>query len=113
MLTHAELGTKLKNARNISGLKQQEAAESLNISRQKLISIEKGSGPIDTVLLKNMADLYGFALDHFFQENAEEIDVKLAFRAADLENDDQQTINWSRKVLVNIGILTEICEELN
>ncbi|THC36551.1 XRE family transcriptional regulator [Bacillus velezensis] len=113
MLTHAELGAKLKEARSISGLKQQEAAENLNIGRQKLISIEKGMGPIDTVLLKKMADLYGFALDHFFEEDNEEFDVKLAFRAADLEEDDQQTINWSRKVLVNIGILNEICEELN
>ncbi|KIL31287.1 MULTISPECIES: helix-turn-helix transcriptional regulator [Bacillus] len=113
MLTHAELGAKLKEARSISGLKQQEAAENLNIGRQKLISIEKGMGPIDTVLLKKMADLYGFALDHFFEEDNEEFDVKLAFRAADLEEDDQQTINWSRKILVNIGILNEICEELN
>ncbi len=28
-----------------------------------------------------MADLYGFALDHFFEEDNEEFDVKLAFRA--------------------------------
>ncbi|MBV2197722.1 helix-turn-helix transcriptional regulator [Bacillus velezensis] len=42
MLTHAELGAKLKEARSISGLKQQEVAENLNIGRQKLISIEKG-----------------------------------------------------------------------
>lgn len=113
MLTHEMLGARLKEARASSGYTQNEAAQHLGISRQKLINIEKGATPIDTLLLKKMADLYGYTLDYFFSGNEDEVDIKLAFRAVDdVDNEDQETINWARKIILNIKNLNEICEEI-
>lgn len=113
MLTHVELGARLKAARNSSGFSQQDAADHLNISRQKLVNIEKGSVPIDTILLKSMAELYGYSIDFFLKEEDEDVEIKFAFRAGDLENEDQHIVNWARKVLLNIKYLQEICEEID
>jgi transcriptional regulator with XRE-family HTH domain len=113
MLTHEILGARLKEARSASGFTQQDAAEKLGISRQKLVNIEKGTGPVDTVLLKQMADLYGFTVDYFFREEDEnEVDIKIAFRAGDLGESDQDTINWARKVLLCIKNLQDLTKEV-
>ncbi|MGD6845191.1 helix-turn-helix domain-containing protein [Bacillus infantis] len=114
MLTHAQLGVRLKEARDLSGYTQQEAADKLNISRQKLIAVEKGSGPIDTLLLTSMAKQYGFSVDYFLMDtdNDDNVEIKLAFRADELEERDQKTINWARKILINIRHLNQIIEEI-
>lgn len=112
MLTHAQLGVRLKQARESSGFTQEVAAESLSISRQKLISVEKGNGPIDTLLLTSMAKLYGFSVDYFLSEEGDDVEIKLAFRASNLENEDQKTLNWARKVLINIKHINEIIKEI-
>lgn len=112
MLTHSELGARLKDARESSGYTQQTAADGLGISRQKIISLEKGSGPIDTILLTSMAKLYGYSIDYFLSDNNDDVEIKLAFRADDLTAADQDAINWARKVLINIRDLNEIIEEM-
>jgi len=111
MLTHSELGARLKNARESSGYTQNASAIELGISRQKLISVEKGSGPIDTILLTAMASLYGYSVDYLLSESSDQVDIKLAFRSGELEDDDQNTINWARKILINIRDLNEIIRE--
>jgi len=114
MLTHADVGLRLKEARSMSNLTQTEAAEKLGISRQKLVNIEKGIGPIDTILLKKMSDLYGYSMEYFLSTEIDDaIEIKLAFRTEDLDKDDQQIINWARKILFNIRDLDEIFEEVN
>lgn len=112
MLTHSELGARLKNAREFSGYTQNAAAEKLGVSRQKLISVEKGSGPIDTILLTAMAKLYGYSIDYLLSKSDDEVEIKLAFRSAELVDEDQNTINWARKVLINIRDLDQILEEI-
>lgn len=107
MLTREQLGIKLKRARKQSGRTQQDTADQLGISRQKLIQIEKGTSPLDTILLKRMADTYGVTLDYFFQEE-EDTKIQFAFRSEDLGTEDQIVINWARKVLLNIKNLEEI-----
>lgn len=111
MLTHSQLGAKLKGARETSGYTQSAAADELGISRQKLISVEKGVGPIDTILLTTMARLYGYSVESFLTDSDDNVDIKLAFRASGLDNEDQQTIIWARKVLINIRNLNEILQE--
>ncbi|KSU89802.1 helix-turn-helix domain-containing protein [Priestia flexa] len=114
MLTHVDLGLRLKDARKSSGLTQQVAADDLNISRQKLVNIEKGNGPIDTLLLTQMANLYGYSIDSLVSDtSSDSIDIKFAFRADELEGEDQEIVNWARKVLINIRQINEICEEID
>lgn len=115
MTTHNKLGKKLKEARLNSGFTQEKVSEILNISRQKLGQVEKGQGPLDTIIMKKLADLYGYSMSYFFEtapiEKTE--DVQLAFRSFSLEKEDQEIINWARKVLFNINDLDEIMERNN
>lgn len=111
MLTHIKLGERLKDAREGSNFSQIRAAELLGISRQKLINIEKGSGPVDTILLKSMANLYSYSINYFIEDTeTDNFEIGLAFRADSLNDEDQDIVNWARKVLFNIKDLKEICE---
>ncbi|GAB1798613.1 helix-turn-helix domain-containing protein [Priestia megaterium] len=114
MLTHVELGERLRDARKSSGITQQDAADKLEISRQKLSNVEKGQGPLDTLLLANMANLYGYSIDSLINSSeSDDTEIKLAFRSEELSEEDQEVINWSRKVLINIKQIREICEAIN
>lgn len=115
MLTYEKLGEKLKEARKLSGLTQEQAAVECAISRSKLIEIEKGNGPIDTVLLDTMANAYGFSISYFLEDdpNTEEAEFEFAFRANELEVEDQETVNWARKVLFSIRDIDEIFKEID
>lgn len=114
MLTREKLGLKLKEARNLSGITQDAAASQCAISRSKLIDIEKGNGPIDTMLLESLANLYGFSISYFLNDDdEEENEVQLAFRASDLDDNDQAVVNWARKVLSSIKDIEEVYKEID
>lgn len=110
MLTHADLGARLKTARETSGLTQQDVSRMLDISRQKLIKVEQGAAPVDTVLLQKMADLYCYSIDFFFEEESEldNVQIKFAFRADEYLEEDRATIDWAQRVMNNIKNLQEI-----
>lgn len=108
MLTQEQLGARLKYARNLNGQTQQETADQLGISRQKLIQIEKGTSPIDTILLTRMANTYGVTLDYLLQDTEGDAKIQFAFRSEDLGPQEQLLLNWARKVLINIKNLEEI-----
>ncbi len=107
MLTHKLIGERLKLARKNSGFSQNEASEMLGISRQKIINVEKGESPIDTILLKAMADLYGYTVSHFLADVDKQKEVEPTFAFGE-ELTGRNTINWMRKVMCNIHDLQEI-----
>lgn len=62
-------GEKLKAARNISGLSQEQFAEALNISRSAVAKWENNIGIPDVSNLKGISKLLNISIDSLLDEN--------------------------------------------
>ena len=80
-------GEKLKVARNISGLSQEQLAEALNISRSAVAKWENNIGIPDVSNLKGISKLLNISIDSLLDENddMENMDISL-----DIATDDNQ-----------------------
>ncbi len=65
-----EIGTIIRNARNESGLSQEQAAEALGVSRQTVSNWETGKSYPDIISVIRMSDLYSVSLDHLLKEES-------------------------------------------
>lgn len=107
-----QMAEKLQKARKSVGLSQNQVADSLGISRGKIINIEKGVVAVDVILLGKLAKLYGYSLDYFIDEaSSEDTDIEFALRGIDLTEDDAHIPAWARGILLHVRDLQEICEE--
>ena len=109
----AKLATKLQQARKSVGLSQNQVADHLGISRNKVINIEKGEVALDVLLLEKLAHLYGYTLTHFLEDDSvEHEDISFTFRATELIPEDSFVPAWGRRILLNLRMLQEISEEV-
>ena len=74
-----QLGQKLRAARENRGLKQEEAADAIQVPRTAIVHMEAGNRQVSTLELAQLAELYKFPVDFFFaSEGAAESDPLLA-----------------------------------
>lgn len=66
----------LKGMREAAGMSQQECAEALGVTRQTVISIEKGHFDPRLSLAFRIATLFGRPVDEVFHPDAEEHAVR-------------------------------------
>ena len=64
-----ELGQKLKEARNKAGLKQEELAQQIGVSRQTVSNWENNRFYPDIASVMKLSDLYGLTLDELLKED--------------------------------------------
>ena len=78
-------GEKLKTARNISGLSQEQFAEALNISRSAVAKWENNIGIPDVSNLKGISKLLNISIDSLLDENddIENKDISLGIASDD------------------------------
>ena len=63
-----EIGSIIREARNNAKLSQEQAAESLGVSRQTVSNWETGKTYPDIISVIRMSDLYSVSLDHLLKE---------------------------------------------
>ena len=110
-LTFVEIGKRLKEARESSGLTQSDVEEMTGINRVTISNIERGQKKIDSLLLKKLADIYGYSLMYFLEEPEEFEELSIAFRTDGLDEKEKENINWTKKLLFNFNDLKEIKKE--
>lgn len=66
-----DIGTKIKEARLTAQLTQEQAAETLGVSRQTISNWENNKTYPDIVSVIKMSDLYAVSLDHLLKEKKE------------------------------------------
>ena len=100
-----EIGALIKNARNQSGLTQEQAAEALGVSRQTVSNWETGKSYPDIVSVIRMSDLYDVSLDHLLKE---ETSMKTSYKEYLEESTNTVKSNRNRSVttlvLVTIAV---------
>ena len=64
------IADKIKNARTIKKLTQEQVAEDINVSRQTISNWENGKSLPDIVSIIRMSELYDLSLDELLKGNA-------------------------------------------
>ena len=110
-LTFEQIGRRLKEAREDTGLTQMDVEDMIGINRVTVSNIERGKIKIDSLLLKKLADLYGYSLMYFLEEPNEHQELTIAFRADGLSEEEKVGVNWAKKIIFNYSDLKEIEKE--
>jgi transcriptional regulator with XRE-family HTH domain len=78
----AEMGARLREAREYLNYSQDEVAQALKLTRPAVTNIESGNRKVDSLELEKLARLYGRSMD-FLLSGKEEVapDEKVAFAA--------------------------------
>ena len=94
-----EIGSKLREAREYLDLTQQEVSEVLGLSRSAISLIEKGQRRLETLELKQLAELYGRPISDFTGERTrkqpDEIRVLMRKAEAMSEQDRQEIVRFA------------------
>ena len=93
-----EIGKKLKEAHQISGLTQENVAEKLNVSRQTVSNLETEKFYPDILYVLQLSDLYQVSLDELLKGDEHMIQH--------LE-DSTNTVKSNRKIL--LAFICNIC----
>ena len=103
MGTNEIVGQNIKLFRDKLGLSQDALANYLGVTREEISYYETGKRIMSTVLLKQVAKLFGVDDYDLFEENPEnqQLNVSLAFRAESLTTEDLKQIADFRKIILN------------
>ncbi len=77
-----ELARRLRQARELSGVSQQMAAEEISAPRTAITQIEAGNRTVSTLELTRLASLYGRPVTWFLSDTPQEEDVLVALHRA-------------------------------
>ncbi|WP_369721318.1 ImmA/IrrE family metallo-endopeptidase [Bradyrhizobium sp. LLZ17] len=75
-----EIGERLRTARNSAGKTQDDAANAIGVSRQTLISIEKGGRKVKPEELEHLAHFYDSSVNRLLARDAIHVDLNARFR---------------------------------
>ena len=96
---HAELATKLRQAREYVGLSQELVAQHLGIPRAAVSAIEHGARKVSGIELKKLATLYGKPIGAFLGEDEDPVLEADAVSAALFRTARQLSIADKEQVL--------------
>jgi transcriptional regulator with XRE-family HTH domain len=108
----ATIGSRLKEARASAGFTQDQVARFLDVKREAISYIETGAREVSTVMLRKLADLYGYRMSYFLDETTKGSgpQVAIAFRVADLGPEDLPVIAEARRIASNLDSLNRLLE---
>ena len=76
----AELGERLRIAREAGGINQAEAASAIEVARTTLVAIEQGQRRVRMTELQQLAKLYGTSVNAVLRQEAIQVDLAPRFR---------------------------------
>jgi len=113
-INQKELASRLRAAREASGLSQEQVATALDLSRSSIAQIELSNRAVSSLELDRLARLYGRAIQDFFAESFEPAESLVAvFRAeAAVAQDDAvaENVRWCIELARELGSLEESLE---
>jgi Zn-dependent peptidase ImmA (M78 family)/DNA-binding XRE family transcriptional regulator len=79
-ISPADVGERLRIARDNANITQKDAADTINIARTTLVAIEKGQRRIRIDELQQLAKLYGTSVNALLRQEAVHVDLAPRFR---------------------------------
>lgn len=107
------IGKRLRTVRESTGFTQEQVAKYLDVKREIISYIETGARPVSTLMLRKLADLYGYKFSYFVDESVKEEgpQVSMAFRVSDLSDSDLPIIAKVKKIALNLDSLYKLLGE--
>jgi len=107
------IGKRLRTVRESTGFTQEQVAKYLDVKREIISYIETGARPVSTLMLRKLADLYGYKFSYFVDESVKEEgpQVSMAFRVSDLSDSDLPIIAQVKKIALNLDSLYKLLGE--
>lgn len=107
------IGKRLRTVRESTGFTQEQVAKYLGVKREVISYIETGARPVSTLMLRKLADLYGYKFSYFVDESVKEEgpQVSMAFRVSDLSDSDLPIIAQVKKIALNLDSLYKLIGE--
>ena len=107
------IGKRLRTAREATGFTQGQVAKYIDVQRESISYIETGARPVSTLMLRKLADLYGYKFSYFVDEAVKEESprVSMAFRASELSESDLPVIAQVKKIALNLESLYRLLGE--
>ena len=107
------IGKCLQSVRETTGFTQEQVAKYLDTKREIISYIETGARPVNTLMLRKLADLYGYKFSYFVDESVREgsPQVSMAFRVSDLSDSDLPIIAQVKKIALNLDSLYNLLGE--
>jgi len=107
------IGKRLRAVRESTGFTQEQVAKYLGVKREIISYIETGARPVSTLMLRKLADLYGYRFSYFVDESVKEEgpQVSMAFRVSDLSDSDLPIIAQVKKIALNLDSLYKLLGE--
>ena len=112
-MDNKSIGKRLRTVRESTGFTQEQVAKNLGVKRENVSYIETGARPVSTLMLRKLADLYGYKFSYFVDESIreEEPRVSIAFRLSDLSDSDLPVITEVKKIALNLDSLYALLGE--
>jgi len=107
------IGRRLRAIRESTSFTQEQVAKYLGVKREVISYIETGARPVNTLMLRKLADLYGYKFSYFVDESVkeEEPEVSMAFRVSDLSDSALPIIAQVKKIALNLDSLYSLLGE--
>lgn len=115
---YSELGRRLKQARERTGLTQAQVARLLGMPREMVSYYETGARKVEVETLVRLADVYGVDPRYFLAKGPEELEsgteasssVAMAFRARGILEEDLPFIVEGQRLLRNLHELDRLLQ---
>jgi transcriptional regulator with XRE-family HTH domain len=112
-MDNKNIGKRLQSVRESVGFTQEQVAKYLGIKREIISYIETGARPVSTLMLRRLADLYGYKFSYFVDESVKDEgpQVSMAFRVSDLSESDLPIIAQVKRIASNLDSLYHLLGE--
>lgn len=106
-----KINEKLKEIREKSGFTQQQIAAYLDVDQSYISKWEKGERQISIDVVEKMANLFGYHVDYFLNDNISSEPITFALRAGKISPDDMTAIAVMNKLVLNIRFMSKLLKE--
>lgn len=101
---------KLKLMREQSGLRQGQIAGYLGVTQTFISKVETGERSLTVEQLEELANLYGYSLSTFVDEETNAEPIQFAYRAREVSQNDLRFIADIGRIAINSRFMTELLE---
>lgn len=103
-----DIGNRLKNLRERSGLNQAQLAAFLDVDQSYISKCEKGERQLSVDALEKTCCLFGCTLSELSDGYDDISHLQFAFRAASISNDDLSAISDINKIALNLKQMRQL-----
>lgn len=105
MLICQDVGERIKNLREASGLTQHQIADYLGMDQSLLSRVEKNERQMNLEALDKLTNLFGCSIQYNDAISEERAPLKFAFRASEISSEDFETLAAINKIALNLSAM--------